>query len=103
MYTFGLLFFSRLKLTYAAYHYGVGEEEERGTGMELFKWNEAQFLDADRHLKRRKIKESLYTNAYKTKQRSSLMNLEKGARFDPCWGALNDLILEEGERREQEG
>jgi len=27
------------------------------------------------------------------------MNLEKGARVDPCWGALNDLILEEGERR----
>ena len=27
------------------------------------------------------------------------MNLEKGVRVDPCWGALNDLILEEGERR----
>ena len=27
------------------------------------------------------------------------MNLEKGAWVDPCWGALNDLILEEGERR----
>ena len=64
--------------------------------MELFKWDEAQFLDADRHWKRRKI-----INAYKAKQGSSLMNLEKGARVDPCWGALNDLMIldEEGERR----
>ena len=46
--------------------------------MELFKWDEAQFLDADRHWKRRKIKESLYINAYKAKQGTSLMNLEKG-------------------------
>ena len=27
------------------------------------------------------------------------MNLEKGARIDPFSAALNDLILEEGERR----
>ena len=27
------------------------------------------------------------------------MNLEKGAQVDPCRGALNDLILGEGERR----
>ena len=67
--------------------------------MELFKWNEAQFLDANHHWKTREIKESLYINSYKAKQGSSLMNLEKGARVDPCWGALNDLILEEGERR----
>ena len=83
---------------HAAHHHGVGEEEERGTGVELFKWDEVQFLDADRHWKRRKIKESLYTNAYKAKQKSSLMNLEQGAWVDPCWGALNDLILKEGER-----
>ena len=67
--------------------------------MELFKWDEAQFLDADRHCKRRKTKGPFYINAYKAKQGSSLMNLEKGTRVDPCWGALNDLILEEGERR----
>ena len=45
---------------HAAHHHGVGGEEERETGVELFKWDEAQFLDADRHWKRRKIKESLY-------------------------------------------
>ena len=33
---------------HAAHHHGVGGEEERGTGVELFKRNEAQFLDADR-------------------------------------------------------
>ena len=33
-----------------AAHHGVGEEEERGTGVELFKWDEAQFLDADSHI-----------------------------------------------------
>ena len=54
---------------HAAHHHGVGGEEERGTGVELFKWDEAQFLDADCHWKkRRKIKESLYINAYKAKQ-----------------------------------
>ena len=26
------------------------------------------------------------------------MNLKKGAQGDPCWGALNDLILEEEEK-----
>ena len=26
------------------------------------------------------------------------MKLEKGVRVDPCWGALNDLILEEEEK-----
>ena len=68
--------------------------------MELFNWDGAQFLDADRHYwKRRKIKEFLYIYAYKGEQGSSLMNLEKGDRVDPCWGALNDLILEEGKRR----
>ena len=57
------------------------------------------FTSMPTHWKRRKIKESLYINAYKAKQGSSLMNLEKGAWIDPCWGALNDPILEEGDRR----
>ena len=76
---------------HAAHHHGVGGEEERRTGVELFKWDEAQFLDADRHWKRRKIKESLYINAHKAKQGSSLMNLEKGARVDPCCAGAHSM------------
>ena len=61
--------------------------------------NIAQSLDPDRHWKRRKIKESLYINAYKAKVGGDLMNLEAGTQVDPCWAALNDLVLEEGEKR----
>ena len=67
--------------------------------MGLFRWRDPQFLDTDRHWKRRKIKESLYINAYKAKAGGDLMNLEAGTQVDPCWAALNDLALEEGEKR----
>jgi hypothetical protein len=84
---------------HAAHHHGGEEEVEEGAEVHMFRWEGAQFLDSDCHWKRRKIKESLFINAYRARQGGDLMNLEGGTRVDPCWKALNDLILEEGERR----
>ena len=50
---------------HAACHHGVDGSVEEGAEVELFRWKDAQFLDSDHHWKRRKIKESLYINAYK--------------------------------------
>ena len=79
-------------------HWVDGSVEE-GAEVELFRWKDGQFLDSDCHWKRRKIKESLHINAYKAKAGGNLMNLETSTQVDPCWAALNDLILEEGEKR----
>jgi len=66
--------------------------------VDLFRWKDAQFLDWDRHWKRRrKIKQSLCINAYQAKAGGDLMNLDAGTHVDPCWSVLNNLILGEGD------
>ncbi len=77
----------------------VDRSVEEGAEVELFRWENAQFLESDRHWKRRKIKESLYINAFKAKAGGDLMNLEAGTQVDPRWAALNDMILGEGQKR----
>mmetsp|Transcript_43926 Transcript_43926/g.64340 ORF Transcript_43926/g.64340 Transcript_43926/m.64340 type:complete len:108 (-) Transcript_43926:305-628(-) len=52
---------------HAAYHHVVDGSVEQGAETKLFRWKDAQFLDSDRHWKRRAIKESLDIHAYKAK------------------------------------
>ena len=55
-------------------------------------WDQAVFLDKEKHWRGRKVKEGLYTNAQNpTKEinREKAMNLEKGFALDPIWGVSN--------------
>jgi len=67
----------------------------KSKGCEAMDWMGAVFLDSEMHWKKRKIKESLYINAYDASNRMrDLMNLEKGCKIDPCWNVFNDAIKE---------
>ena len=48
-------------------------------------WEGVTYLDSEIHWRRRKIKESLYINAYDASAEvRGLMNLEKGIKVDAC-------------------
>ena len=69
-------------------------------GCESMDWEGTVFLDSERYWKKRKIKESLYINAYDASNRlKGLMNLEKGCKIDPCWNMFNDVIKEHISRK----
>ena len=80
---------------HAAHHHGVGEKVERGTGD---RWSCSSGMKLSSWMPIAIAREGKSRSPF-TSMPGSLMNLERGARVDPCWGALNDLILEEGERR----
>ena len=58
------------------------------------KWDEFTFIDGHKYQKNRKIKESLYINAFSNCGDASgqLLNLEAGTYVDKTWNALNPLI-----------
>ena len=58
-------------------------------------WDQAVFLDKEKHWRGRKVKEALFINAQNpTKEinREKAMNLEKGFALDPIWGDFNAEI-----------
>jgi hypothetical protein len=56
-------------------------------------WDNAIFLDREVQWVRRKIKESLYINAYDPKDKpEKLMNIEKGLKISACWNQFNSEI-----------
>jgi hypothetical protein len=56
-------------------------------------WDDAQFLDHEKHWLGRKIKESVYINALNPiRDIKNLLNIEKGYKIDDCWSFFNDEI-----------
>lgn len=56
-------------------------------------WDDVVFIDREAHYTRRKIKESLYINALDSSEmHTKIMNLEKGAKTNPCWNEFNGEI-----------
>jgi len=74
--------------------------KHKSKGINCMDWDSAVFLDSDNHWKKRKIKESLYINAYDASNKlKGLMNLEKGCKIDQCWNQFNDVIRGSAEKR----
>mmetsp|Transcript_28595 Transcript_28595/g.37455 ORF Transcript_28595/g.37455 Transcript_28595/m.37455 type:complete len:95 (+) Transcript_28595:284-568(+) len=56
-------------------------------------WEGVTFLDSGIHWRRRKIKQSLYINAYDASAKvRGAMNLEKGIKVDTCWNKFNEAF-----------
>jgi hypothetical protein len=53
-------------------------------------WETNVFLDREENGFRRKIKESIYINAWDPS--GNLMNIEKGVKLNPCWKEFNAEI-----------
>ena len=67
--------------------------KHKNKGKMCMNWEGCTFLDSERFWKKRKIKESMYINAYDASNGlKDLMNLEKGCKIDPCWNEFNEII-----------
>ena len=74
--------------------------KHKNKGTEAMFWDGVSYLDSERNWRRRKIKESIYINAYDASlEVKDLMNLEKGCKIDACWNEFNDFIKNEAEKR----
>ena len=72
------------------------KHKNRGTA--AMHWEGVTYLDSEIHWRRRKIKESLYINAYDASAEvRGLMNLEKGIKVDACWNEFNEAFRSEAE------
>ena len=58
------------------------------------KWDDFTFIDGHKYQKNRKIKESLYINAFSNggDTTGQLLNLEAGTYIDQAWNSLNPMI-----------
>ena len=72
--------------------------KHKNRGINAMHWEGVTYLDSETFWKKRKIKESLYINAYDASSEvRGLMNLEKGLKVDACWNEFNEAIRSEAE------
>ena len=75
-------------------------KKHKNKGSAAMHWEGVTYLDSESYWKKRKIKESLYINAYDSSSEvRGLMNLEKGIQVDRCWNEFNKLIRDESEKK----
>ena len=56
-------------------------------------WEKKWSIDQEKNGLRRKIKESVYINAWDPLEKTEkLMNIEKGVKLNPCWNEFNAEI-----------
>jgi len=73
--------------------------KHKSKGKSCMNWEGSTFLDSERFWKEKKIKESIYINAYDASNGlKGLMNLEKGCKIDPCWNKFNHVIRYQAEK-----
>ena len=61
---------------------------------QVTQWDDFTFIDGHKYQKNRKIKESLYINAFSNggDTTGQLLNLEAGTYIDQAWNSLNPMI-----------
>ena len=73
--------------------------KHKNRGSAAMHWEGVTYLDSESYWKKRKIKESLYINAYDSSSEvRGLMNIEKGIQVDKYWNEFNELIRCESEK-----